>query len=73
MNPHLPSGLRRGIPFLVQDDWTPEQACAVVELLDDLREVIYRRYQMQIQQYLQHDRAGVTTSSNGTPADKEPF
>ena len=33
MKPHLPSGLRRRIPFFVRDNWTPEQACAVVELL----------------------------------------
>ena len=40
----LSSGLQRGIPFIVQDDWSPEQALAVVELLDDLREVIWARY-----------------------------
>lgn len=73
MKLHLPSGLQRGLPFLVQDDWTPEQACAVVELLDDLREVICRRYQMQIQQYLQPDRACAPNSSDGIGADEEPF
>ena len=51
MKLHLPSGLQRGLPFLIQDDWTPAQACAVVELLDDLREVIYSRYLLQIQQF----------------------
>ena len=44
----LPSGLQNGIPFIIQDDWSPEQAMAVVELLDDLREVIWERYQIQI-------------------------
>jgi hypothetical protein len=73
MKLHLPSGLHRGIPFLVQDDWTPEQACAVLELLDDLREVICRHYQMQIRQCLQHDRAAVTSSPASTRDDQEPF
>ena len=35
---HLPSGLQQGIPFILAKDWTPVQAVAVVELLDDLRE-----------------------------------
>lgn len=73
MKLHLPSGLQRGLPFLIQDDWTPAQACAVVELLDDLREVICRHYQLQIQQYLQHDRAGVPNSTASTLDDEVPF
>lgn len=44
----LPSGLQNGIPFIIQDGWSPEQALAVVELLDDLREVIWGRYQIQL-------------------------
>ena len=34
---HLPSGIERGIPLFIPDNWTPEQATAVFELLDDLR------------------------------------
>jgi hypothetical protein len=52
----LPSGLQRGIPFIVQDDWTPEQALAVVELLDDLREVIWNRYQLQLHELIREQR-----------------
>lgn len=48
----LPSGLQRGIPFLVQDNWSAEQALAVIELLDDLREVIWQRYQFPLQELL---------------------
>jgi hypothetical protein len=44
----LPSGRQRGIPFLLPDDWTPEQALAVVELLDDLRERIWAHYQIPL-------------------------
>ncbi len=34
---HPPSGLSKGLDFLIACDWTPEQALAVVELLYDLR------------------------------------
>jgi hypothetical protein len=71
MKPHLPSGLQRGLTFLIQDDWTPAQACAVVELLDDLREVICSHYQLQIQQYLQDDRTEYTKSTDFTLEDEE--
>ncbi|WP_377828244.1 hypothetical protein ACFKHW_30310 [Bradyrhizobium lupini] len=40
LKPLLPSSLQRGLPFLIPADWTPEQALAVFELLDDLFAVI---------------------------------
>jgi hypothetical protein len=52
----LPSGLARGLAFTVPDDWTPEQALAVFELLDDLREVIGARYLSDMQRVLREDR-----------------
>jgi hypothetical protein len=36
------------IPFAIPAYWTPEQALAVVELLDDLRELIWAHYGMQL-------------------------
>ena len=73
MKLHLPSGLQRGLAFLIQDDWTPAQACAMVELLDDLREVIYSRYLLQIQQYLQEDRTEYTRSTDINLNDEDLF
>lgn len=73
MKLHLPSGLQQGLAFLIQDDWTPAQACAVVELLDDLREVIYSRYLLQIQQYLQEDRTEYTRSTDINLNDEDLF
>jgi hypothetical protein len=32
----------------IPDYWTPEQALAVYELIDDLRELILSRYDLQI-------------------------
>jgi hypothetical protein len=73
MKLHLPSGLQRGLAFLIQDDWTPAQACAVVELLDDLREVVCSHYQLQIQQYLQDDRTAYTRSTDFALDDEDLF
>lgn len=51
-----PSGLTRGLDFLIAADWTPEQALAVFELLEDLRSRIWDRYGLFIQQRLREDR-----------------
>ena len=55
---HQPSGLTRGLDFLIDCDWTPEQALAVVELLDDLRDRILRHYQLPIME-LMHEERGI--------------
>lgn len=47
--------------FEVPTHWTPAQATAVFEVLDELRELVWHRYGIQIQQALRQDRA-VTTS-----------
>lgn len=54
--PSLPSGRTRGLSFVVPEDWTPEQALAVFELLDDLREVISARYLPDMQRLPHEDR-----------------
>ena len=36
------------IPFAIPAYWTPDQALAVVELLDDLRELIWAHYGVQL-------------------------
>jgi hypothetical protein len=54
--PILPSGLQRGISFTLPDNWTPAQALAVFELLDDLRQVVADHYMIQIQALLQEQR-----------------
>lgn len=68
----LPSGLQRGIPFLVQGDWSPEQALAVIELLDDLREVIWARYQMPIHDLLREQRGTQNESYSGNINQTDP-
>jgi hypothetical protein len=59
----LPSGSPCEIPFIIHDDWTPEQAMAVVEMLDELRDAIYNRYQFQLQK-LHYELYGPEASSS---------
>jgi hypothetical protein len=41
-------GLPLAISFAIPAYWTPEQAQAVIELLDDLRDRICAHYQLQL-------------------------
>jgi hypothetical protein len=41
-------GLPLTIPLAIPAYWTPDQAQAVIELLDDLRQRILAHYQMQL-------------------------
>lgn len=68
----LPSGLQCGIPFIVQEDWSAEQALAVIELLDDLREVIWARYQLPLQDLLREQRCTQNESCTGNINQTDP-
>lgn len=50
---HQPSGLSTGLAFVVNSNWTPEQALAVWELLDDMRERVWIHYGSVIENLLQ--------------------
>jgi hypothetical protein len=45
---HQPSGLHRGLDMLIDPNWSPDQAMAVVELLDDLRDRIWTHYEFTL-------------------------
>lgn len=53
---HLPSGLHHGLEFLIDPNWSPDQALAIVELLDDLHDRICSHYRPVLQQRLRDDR-----------------
>ena len=53
---HPPSGLSCGLEFLIDPAWSPEQALAVFELVDDLRDRIWSHYERVLQQRLRDDR-----------------
>jgi hypothetical protein len=48
--PPQASGLTRGLPLLIPDNWTPEQAQAVFQVLDDLRDRIWEHYALPLQE-----------------------
>ena len=54
---HLPSGIVRGLDFLIDGDWTPERALAVFELLSDLRARIWMRYSTELHDLIRAQRA----------------
>jgi hypothetical protein len=70
---HAPSGRQRGIVFLLPDDWSPEQALAVVELLDDLRERIWQHYQIPLHQLIEDQRAANPDNTDEPQGDTPPF
>jgi hypothetical protein len=48
MKPPTSTRLLLTIPFAIPAYWTPEQALAVFEFLDDLRDMIWNHYRMQL-------------------------
>ncbi len=54
--PHQPSGLHRGLELLIDPQWSPEQALAVIELLDDLRDRIWAHYELALVTKLREER-----------------
>lgn len=61
------------IPFAIPAYWTPEQALAVFELLDDLRERIWDHYNMQLldEARQQYATCSVTNGSDDSSDDPE--
>ncbi len=63
---HLPSGLQRGIPFLISADWSAEDALAAFEIFNDLCEAIWNHYQFPIQDLLREQRRPVGRSPDSS-------
>ena len=51
-------------------DWSPEQALAVFEILDELRERVRVPYGLQIQQVLRDDRSTVAPAAHDIDIDE---
>ncbi len=51
-----PSGITQGLELLIDPNWTPEQAMAVIELIDDLRDRIWSHYEIVLQQKFREER-----------------
>ena len=59
--------------FEIRDYWTPEQALAVYELLDDLRELILSRYDLQIMDALREECAPSAPPQPSDPSSDRDF
>jgi len=64
---HPPSGLTRGLALLIDPEWSPEQALAVIELLDDLRDRIWAHYAIALQRTLHDERITRFNGSDDAP------
>jgi len=58
------------IPFAIPAYWTPEQALAVVELLEDLRDLIWSHYGDQLRDEYR-ERYGYLSQFDGSPEDPD--
>jgi hypothetical protein len=68
----LPSGIQDGLPFVIPKDWTTKQAVAVIDLIDDVREVIYQHYGHKIMKYRRKER-GAAVDVDSCQSGDEPF
>ena len=50
--------------------WSPEQAIAVFEILDELREHVWARYGLQIQQVLRDERGMAVSTADDISIDE---
>ena len=74
MKPHsAPSGLPPTFAFRFSTTWTSEQALAVVELLDELREKIWARYELQLMELIREDRRPPAHDTHDAEPDDPPF
>ncbi len=46
---HPPSGIQQGLELLINPNWSPDEAMAVIELIDDLRDRIWSHYEIVLQ------------------------
>ena len=59
--------------FTIPNDWTPEQAMAVFELIDELRDTIATQYQLQLMEQLRSEREDFDSNNRGTYDHDNPF
>ena len=67
------SGLPLTIPLGIPAYWTPEEALAVFELVDDLRERIWSIYQTDLQELMSQQRQSGSTHPVRIDENDLPF
>ena len=63
---------RFAIPLQIPTTWTPEQAFAVFELIDELRDAIWHCYALQLQEEYR-DQLGQHAEQDPIDPDDPPF
>ncbi|MGA9394563.1 MAG: hypothetical protein WCA83_03615 [Azonexus sp.] len=66
---HQPSGLNHGLALFIDPQWSPEQAMAVIELLDDLRDRIWAHYEIALLDLYRDERI----THHDPPVTDPPF
>ena len=66
-----PTGLP--LTFTIPATWTPEQALAVYQLLDELREKIWAHYDLQLMELIREDRCPSAHDTDHLEPDGPPF
>lgn len=67
-------GLPTDIPFALPATWSPEQALAVIELLDDLRERLWQHYDIALHEIIREQRGDAPdTDDHAIHIDDPPF
>jgi hypothetical protein len=61
------------IPLGIPADWTPEEALAVIELLDDLRDRVWSIYQTDLQDLMSQQRQPASIDRVHIDEDDLPF
>jgi hypothetical protein len=61
------------ISFQIPTYWTPEQAFAVFELVNDLRDAIWRCYAVQLQDQYRDQLQPTAADHGNVDPDKPPF
>jgi len=71
--PEPPPGLPLTINFKIPAYWTPEQALAEFELLDDLRDQIGTHYSVQLFELSREQRLRAQTDRADSKVDDQSF
>jgi hypothetical protein len=71
--PKSPPGLPLTINFKIPAYWTPEQALAVFELLDDLRDQIGAHYSVQLFELSREQHLHARTDQDDRKVDDHSF
>jgi hypothetical protein len=68
----LRAGIPLSIPFAIPAYWTAEQALAVVELLDELRERIWQHYDLPLHELIRQERRQSSVTHNSDAGTDDP-